>query len=214
MRVAKPTKAANKRAPTASTPRSISASTFAATKRDKRHIKHSKLISRVSKSYPRNSTEAERNRRRRQKRQLLTNLDSLADALPDQQQEDGIKNIVPAAVPRSRAQSTIAAGLMQRKGINKSRPGAMKRREKADKSERERFAKNMSQLAKSKVEPELKTNEAGEGVEVSGTLTKDEGSRAYMEANQPPSKSNSWAALRGFIAQTIQKRPDTVTAPT
>jgi hypothetical protein len=58
----------------------------------------------------------------------------------------------------------------------KSRPGALKRREKLDRGERDRFTKNMAQMATT-------TSQTG------GT-------------------SEKWAALRGFISQTLEKRPE------
>lgn len=63
----------------------------------------------------------------------------------------------------------------------KSRPGAMKRKEKVVKSECERFGKNLAIM---------QTGLAGEG----GT------------------KPSSWAALRGFIEGTMEKKEEFVKA--
>lgn len=57
----------------------------------------------------------------------------------------------------------------------KSRPGALKRREKLDKGERDRFTKNLTQIA--------------------------------ATASQAGDTSDKSAALRGFISQTLEKRP-------
>ena len=157
---------------------------FPTTKKDKRHIKHSKLISRVQKSST-SSAEAQRNKRRRQKKQLVVNLESLANALPAEDDESktvgrGEKNRITAL----REQANV--NLIHRKSM-KSRPGALKRREKIDNGERERFARNLAQM--------------------SGNKTEDkEGNTAKVADGQQV--HNRWAALRGFISQTMEQRPD------
>lgn len=62
----------------------------------------------------------------------------------------------------------------------KSKPGALKRKQKMDNQERERFAKNMAQLIGAKTD--------GETVQTAPATSK-------------------WAALRGFIGQTLENRP-------
>ena len=76
----------------------------------------------------------------------------------------------------------------------KSRPGAMKRREKVDLGERERFAKNMAQMA---VSAPLPSSEPG-----------GDDARQTGEAAATAATSQRWAALRGFIAQTLEQRPE------
>jgi hypothetical protein len=65
----------------------------------------------------------------------------------------------------------------------KSKPGALKRKQKLDNEERARFARNLAQL--------------------SGGA--DAGS---SRAEQGAIQSNRWAALRGFIGQTLERRAD------
>ena len=79
----------------------------------------------------------------------------------------------------------------------KSRPGAMKRREKLDLGERERFAKNMAQMAVSAPPP---SSEPGGG--------KDVGQAGEAAAAATAATSQRWAALRGFIAQTLEQKPE------
>lgn len=122
-------------------------------------------------------------RRRRPNKKLVTTLDSLADALPDSGEQ----------APNSRAQDQV--NIIQRKSM-KSKPGAMKRREKLDKSERDRFAKNMAQLAGSNGSD---ANHGGEG---------------QIETPTVASTTSRWAALRGFISQTLETRQDLQTAKT
>ncbi|TAQ87295.1 hypothetical protein B7494_g4396 [Chlorociboria aeruginascens] len=104
-------------------PSSLSSSAFTATKKDKRTIKHSTLISRIEKSHKKPL------KRRRPNKKLVATLESLADALPEvEEKEEG------------------GEGKIKHKSL-KSRPGAMKKREKLERMERERFGKNMAILA-------------------------------------------------------------------
>lgn len=81
------------------------------------------------------------------------------------------------------------------KGI-KSRPGAMKRKEKLVRSECERFGRNLAILETmggQKVADEAQKAEAGK---VDG-----------LEAEKPKSR---WELLRGFIGQTLEKKEEFV----
>lgn len=80
--------------------------------------------------------------------------------------------------------------VIRRKSM-RSRPGALKRREKMDQGERERFAKNLAEMA-------------GKGVPQQQGSIEDRNDDA--QGGQQP--HNSWAALRRFIAQTLEQRPD------
>ena len=71
----------------------------------------------------------------------------------------------------------------------KSRPGALKKKEKLERMERERFEKNMVQMAK--VNSSLtECVPAGHGEE--GNVTNN-------------TSSHRWAALRGFIVSTMDR---------
>ena len=65
----------------------------------------------------------------------------------------------------------------------RSRPGAMKRKEKLERVEKERFQKNMAQM-------------------IAGQKGADQGS---SEGAVAAPTSNRWAALRGFIEGTMEK---------
>ena len=99
-------------------------------------------------------------------------MEGLADALPDfEEGEEG-----------ELGQAKIKQTSM------KSRPGATKRREKLEKMERERFGKNMAQLAAGTVnEPVANISEG---------------------APEQSATSSRWAALRGFISQTMEQKPE------
>jgi hypothetical protein len=99
----------------------------------------------------------------------VSTLESLADALPEME-----------PMPAAQGEAKI-----KHKSL-RSRPGAMKRREKLEKMERERFGKNMAQLV------EKKEGEAGE----------------VVTATERRSGKGGWAALRGFISQTMETKPE------
>jgi Ribosome biogenesis protein SLX9 len=152
---------------TEAAPTASSGSGFASTKKDKRLIKHSHLISRIQKSAP------GAKKRRRPAKKLLANLESLADALPDAGDNEGV--IVGDAIIRQKS--------------SKSRPGALKRKEKTDRVERERFEKNMAQMA---AQPK----------------TSGSNGDATDKVVPPTSTTSRWAALRGFVSQTIDQKPE------
>ncbi|KIX00198.1 uncharacterized protein Z518_10336 [Rhinocladiella mackenziei CBS 650.93] len=155
---------------------------FPASKKDKRRIRHAQLMNKITK------LSAKKPRRRRPNRKLVTTLDSLADALPEAAGSDIDTGAKVAAGGKPEEQISI----ITRKSV-KSRPGAMRRREKLDKGERERFAKNMAQLSASAPSP-------GDGKEKL---------RRGSETQRPiPSTSERWAALRGFISQTLETKPE------
>ena len=140
-------------------------SLFTSSKKDKRKIRHEQLLARISKP-------ATKFRRRRPSKKLVTTLESLAAALPDE-------STIETAGPQISDQVNV----IPRKSM-KSRPGAMKRRERLDKTERDRFAKNLAQMAA----PQSASN--GEHLSHEEAIGK------------------RWSALRGFISQTLEKRTD------
>ncbi|PQE31085.1 ribosome biogenesis SLX9-domain-containing protein [Rutstroemia sp. NJR-2017a WRK4] len=81
------------------------------------------------------------------------------------------------------------SGKIKQKSM-KSRPGATKRREKLEAMERERFGKNMAQL-------------------VGSSESKTEAMATSDENKAPVSGTSSrWAALRGFISQTMEQKEE------
>ena len=144
---------------------------FISSKKDKRTIKHSSFVSRIEKA------NRKPLKRRRPNKQLKTTLEGLADSLPN------IEELV------AEGNGKLERGKIRQKTL-KSRPGAMKRREKLEREERERFGKNMAQMI---------------GV-VQNTSTVIAGNRG--EAAQPSTTASRWAALRGFISQTMEQKEE------
>ena len=100
-------------------------------KRDKRIIKHSALLSRISRSHLSSHTQR---KRRRPSKKLVANLESLADALPD---------ALEGREEKQRAEGEDAR--IRHRSLG-SRPGRAKRREKEVKGEKERFERNMARM--------------------------------------------------------------------
>ncbi|EXJ63625.1 uncharacterized protein A1O5_11386 [Cladophialophora psammophila CBS 110553] len=160
---------------------------FASSKKDKRRIKHAELMNKVTKS------AAKKPRRRRPNNKLVTALDALAAALPD---DNELENNGTRATGMSTGnQPPDQVNIIRRRSM-KSRPGAMKRREKVDKGERDRFAKNMAQLATPR-----SLNEAA-------AQTSRDTANGAGKTVPIPSTSERWAALRGFISQTLETNPE------
>jgi hypothetical protein len=105
----------------------------------------------------------------------------LADALPSLQDIGDLE------------QDGAEKGKIKQKSM-RSRPGATKRREKLERMERERFGKNMAQLAAGSAQEN--TNSQTNAMQVEGSVS------------QASSTSSRWAALRGFIAQTMEQKEE------
>ncbi|OCK74151.1 hypothetical protein K432DRAFT_210273 [Lepidopterella palustris CBS 459.81] len=144
---------------------SSDAALFPSTKKDKRTIKHSIFIHRIEKA------SSNTKKRTRPNKKLIANLESLADALPE------LEDI------KEKGEIVVGQAEIRHKSL-KSRPGAMKRKEKLENMEKERFNKNLAQLAGS-------------------TQGQDNGAEHTTIANR-------WAALKSFVQSTVQRKPEIV----
>ncbi|KAK2814658.1 hypothetical protein FQN49_008121 [Arthroderma sp. PD_2] len=161
-------------------------SEFHNSKKDKRLIKHSSFISKIEKSRKKPL------KRRRPSKKLIANLDSLANALPDA--GDGGDD----SVSTHNIDGNTQVNVIKHKSL-KHRPGAMKRKEKLDRMERDRFAKNMGQLAAG-IKTDMDTTEvASTSTQVANGVNTSTGG---------DSTSARWAALRSFISQTMDQNPE------
>ncbi|RDW68567.1 hypothetical protein BP5796_09224 [Coleophoma crateriformis] len=102
---------------------------------------------------------------------------------------EGLADALPDMEDLVDGEDRVEGGKIKMKGM-KSRPGATKRREKLERMERERFGKNMAQLSAGSVAP-LATEST-----VSGSATASSAT------------SSRWAALRGFISQTLEQKDE------
>ncbi|KAL7267972.1 hypothetical protein RUND412_009420 [Rhizina undulata] len=149
------------------------------TKKDKLQARHSSFVSKIEKSSQKSSSRSRR--RKKAAESLITGLESLAAALPD--------DAISQSVNFQSGSSKISAGDGVGKNSMKSRPGAMKRKEKVVKSEIERFGKNLAIMA---------TGLPGQEKEGQEKESEKEGAK----------KPSTWAALRGFIEVTMEKKKE------
>jgi dynactin complex subunit len=110
-------------------------------------------------------------KKRRASKKLVANLESLADALPD------------AADESHDAASQVN---VIKQNTLRHKPGALKRREKIEKVERDRFAKNMAQMS---------------GLQATAPSGTGENNGAA------DSTASRFAALRNFISSTMEQQP-------
>ncbi|CAI7651492.1 unnamed protein product [Penicillium glandicola] len=137
---------------------------FRTSKRDKRQIKHAALVSKIEK----NSQKTPK--RRRASKKLVANLESLADALPEAEEA---------------TDAASQANVIKQKTL-RHKPGALKRREKLEKLERDRFNKNLTEMSNITSAPAANNSEASTG-------------------SNPI--AGRWSALRNFISQTMEQQP-------
>jgi hypothetical protein len=140
---------------------------FINSKRDKRVIKHSAFINRIEKAHQKPI------KRRRPSKKLVATMESLVDALPDVQELVDGNN-----------------GKVKMKSL-KSKPGVMKRKEKVERMERERFGKNFSMLMGGRKEEGVIAVPMGEGV----------------GETEVPKKTGRFAALKAWAESNMEKHP-------
>ena len=130
-------------------------------------IRHSALISRIEKSKPSSK------KRRRPSKKLITNLESLVEALPH--------------VSEERGREMITGDIRIKHKSLKTRPGVLKKKETLITMEKERFNKNMAQM-----------------IQLSNASDEAESQNTALDSNHD--KANRWAAIRGFVKQTMEQR--------
>ncbi|KAI1481726.1 ribosome biogenesis protein SLX9-domain-containing protein [Daldinia eschscholtzii] len=161
--------------------------TFSNTKKDKRSIKHASFVSRIEKAHQKPA------KRRRPNKKLVANLDSLADALPDLladgETEEGLRQ--------------LREGKVRHKSL-KSRPGALKRKERIVKGEVERFGVSLARLSAVAEKEVVQMDVEKEG---ENGVVVPEGQGASTTAPPQVSTTNRWAALRGYISATMEQNP-------
>ncbi|CAG7973357.1 unnamed protein product [Penicillium salamii] len=136
---------------------------FRTSKKDKRTIKRAALVSKIEKN------SAKTPKRRRASKKLVANLESLADALPEAAEEND---------------AVSQANVIKQKTL-RHKPGALKRREKLEKLERDRFNKNLTDMSK-----------------ITTPVAAPAG-----ETTQSNPTAGRWSALRSFISQTMEQQP-------
>ncbi|KAF6235245.1 hypothetical protein HO173_006439 [Letharia columbiana] len=162
-------------------------------KHEKRISKHATLLSRITKP---TAATSKVTKRRRPSRKLVTGLDSLADALPRATDGDGEEEAWEGIVAEGGGED--GARKIKHRSL-KSRPGAGKKKEKLVAMERERFAKNLAQMAAGRVSVPGPADADG-GVMIVDGREEGEGTKKGRGS------ADRWAAIRGFISQTMERR--------
>ncbi|KAJ0312359.1 hypothetical protein COL5a_002038 [Colletotrichum fioriniae] len=152
---------------------------FLTNKKDKRTMKHSAFLSKVAKTAPGSGKTL---KRRRPNKKLVATMESLADALPEL--EEGAQTL-----------DQLREGKVRHKSL-KSRPGALKRKEKVVKAEVARFGASMAALASVPASNAGAANAGAMAVEETGA-----------QETTPSATSNRWAALRKHISSTMEQNP-------
>jgi hypothetical protein len=102
-----------------------------------------------------------------------------------------------------------AQGKVRHKSL-KSRPGALKRKERLVKGEMERFGRSLAQLANISTTSAEGTTSAAAGGSAGQEKMDTEGetqTAAVAAAEPATATSGRWAALRGFISATMEQNP-------
>ncbi|RPB11267.1 hypothetical protein P167DRAFT_606674 [Morchella conica CCBAS932] len=150
----------------------------------KLHTRRTTFLTRITKPTPTPSARSRRRATKALQNNLVTQLDSLASALDD---------VVVKAPPTSATGAVVQGeGEGVGKKSMKSRPGAMKRKEKVVRNECERFGKNLAIMAAG-----MAAAAVGEG----------QGEGQVAVAVKRPS---TWEALRGFIEGTMERKEEFV----
>lgn len=179
-------------------PDSVVTDTFFDSKRDKRLIKHSAFVSKISKPQSGISKAARKNAKRHDRKKLQTNLESLADALPELTSEEVTGG------------QTEKDGRVRHRSL-KSKPGALRKKERVVRGEMERFGMSLAQLStvqeranNNKIQPTYAAAANSSTIGVAETTIE-----GVVETSQPTrsAAANRFAALRGFIAATMEQNP-------
>ncbi|OLN93209.1 hypothetical protein CCHL11_07612 [Colletotrichum chlorophyti] len=157
---------------------------FLTNKKDKRTMKHSTFVSKIHKANQKPL------KRRRPAKKLVTTMESLADALPDL---DG----------NTQTLEQLREGKVRHRSL-KSRPGALKRKEKVVRGEMQRFGASMAALASVPAAPAPAAPAAANAmaVEQANAAAADNAQGAT-----PSATAGRWAALRRHISTTMEQNP-------
>jgi hypothetical protein len=139
------------------------------------------------------SKAGEKHKRRRPSKKLVATLESLADALPELDEE------------RDGDAAQMKAGKVRHRSL-KTRPGALKRKERIVRGELARFASTMAQMAA--LTPAIGSEAAGDAQDggadaVQDTEMRDGGKPAPVQSTS----DMRLKALKGRVAATLEVNP-------
>lgn len=178
--------------------------TFLDTKADKQRIKHASFVSRITKP---SSSSSDKNRDKNAKRHARHRQQRLAAS--GQAMVDGLADALPSlTADEVAAGDAERAGRVRHKSL-RSRPGALRRRERVVRGEMERFGVSLAQLAgvqesttaaDTTAAPSQVHDVAMEGVQ-------QQHGEKRQEEQEKSTSANRFAALRGFISATMEQNP-------
>ncbi|KAI3397642.1 hypothetical protein diail_10513 [Diaporthe ilicicola] len=163
---------------------------FIESKRDKRLIKSSAFVSRITKPSALTPTQRKNLKRREKARQAQasTSLSALSDALPS------------LTADEVRAGEAEAAGRVRHRSL-RSTPGALRRKDRLVRGEMDRFGRSLAQLSSVREQPAAQHQQQQTEMDVE-LKDGEEENRAPVQ-----STANRFAALRGFISATMEQNP-------
>ncbi|KOS20705.1 hypothetical protein ESCO_004463 [Escovopsis weberi] len=204
-------------------PSAATSDAFLSTKQDRRLIKRSSFVSRVTASNPRGGGGVSKKRSRGKGGANSTSastskssstyksgssadsmLEGLADALPELAADE-------AAAPDGRVQHRSL----------RSRKGALRRKERIVRGEMERFGASMARLAEARQQGQ-RSQRSQQGQQGAGEALRHTNANAKMDAGagigrnaaadadagaEDAQRAGRWAALRGFISSTMKQNP-------
>lgn len=167
-------------------------------KQDKRNLKHAALMHKVRDASI-NKFAGKKRRRPGKKIAAAESLAGLRNALPELEDEDedeweGLSDddadIESAVAKKARRRRADGEGKIKMRSL-KHRPGAMKRKQALERSEQERFGRNLAQLVGTECGP--------------GKVGRSEGQAAREDGGGDGGQAGKWAALRAFIGGTMER---------
>lgn len=196
--------------------------TFSRSKKDKLRVKRSTFLSKIQKPSQLAAATAQK-RTRRPGKKLVATLEGLVDALPDDNEWED-EEILPTAASAAAASGSTGgpngrttgprpglaqANVMKMKSL-KSRPGAMKKKAKLEAGERQRFELNMAQLAAAHDPSDASTGSTAAAAAAAAGVGETGSNAAAANAGHDvgDARAKKWAALRGFITQTMEQSPN------
>ncbi|KAI7498567.1 hypothetical protein KC367_g4972 [Hortaea werneckii] len=193
---------------------------FKVSKKDKRTIRHNQLLAKVQDADAR--VGKKKLKRRRPGKKFATNLDSLADALPemeneagededdwvgiseDEENDEGMAGVEGFRKVKRRRRTPGGAEAANRMKMTslRHRPGAMKRKHRMEQGEMERFGRNLAQMVGSG-QANVSDGKSGVAKSRQGDGSKSTGGEDAGAG--AASQSDRWAALRRFIGGTMEQ---------
>lgn len=174
-------------------------SALPSSKRDKRQIRHSVLLSRLKGNKPGSSADKIQKKRarerehKRNKTQLSTRLKDLADVLPGEESKG------TAAVRQARSSTSTAVVVADAAGL-KTKKGHTRRLQKLKELERERYQRNLEVMSQGVGDGSGRRVEDGDVA--TGQASDDVLSPTDMEAkSQQHQHPKRWEALRAHISR-------------